>query len=209
MGVKFSKQDMEIFEIPDFAARMGAIRSKIRPKLEALGEELGPLLMNQFKREFFAHTAKHMRRTVNPPDETWVALGPQSRGYKAYIFFSFCVGKAGAQARVVMKDESATRSDLGANLQANQKYFAKHASEWKGLADYTRRDSSYRPTAIEELANFCKSSGERLKTVKSALFDVGMEVNPLSSSLVQDLAKSFDALFPFYECGLKKGVRFK
>ncbi len=109
MPLKFTQDDLEVFSIPDFAKRMAGLKAKIRPKLEALGEELGPALMTAFKQEFFAHTAKHMRRTVNPPDETWVALGPESRGYKAYVYLAFCIGKAGAQARVVMKDESANR----------------------------------------------------------------------------------------------------
>jgi len=209
MGVKFTKEDLEVFSIPDFAGRMAAMRSKVRPKLEALGEELGPLLMTHFKQEFFAHTAKHMRRKVNPPDETWVALGPQSRGYKAYVYFGFCIGLAGSQARVVMKDESNMRSVLGANLVANRKFLAKNAAEWKGLADYTRRDKNYAPTKIDDLEAFAVENGKRLQELKSALFDVGLEVKAQSASLAQDLLKAFDRLHPFYECGLKKGVKFR
>ncbi|MCE9625032.1 MAG: DUF1054 domain-containing protein [Deltaproteobacteria bacterium] len=209
MGVKFSREDLEIFSIADFAGRMAAMRAKVRPKLEALGEELGPLLMTNFKREFFAHTAKHMRRKVNPPDETWVALGPQSRGYKAYVYFAFCIGKAGTQARVVMKDESNMRPALGANLMANRKFLVKNASEWKGLADYTRRDKNYAPTKVDDLDAFATETGKRLQEVKSALFDVGLEIQARSSSLAQDVLQAFDRLYPFYECGLKEGVKFR
>ncbi len=209
MTVQFTRDDLAVFSIPDFAKRMAAIKAKIRPKLEALGEELGPALMTSFKQEFFAHTAKHLRRKVNPPDETWVALGPESRGYKAYVYFAFCIGKAGAQARVVMKDESSLRPMLGENLIANQKFFEKNASEWRGLADYTRRDKDYRPAKVAAPAAFVLEAGARLKTLKSALFDVGLEVKPLSGTLSQDLLKAFDKLFPFYECGLKKGLKFR
>lgn len=209
MAVKFLPEDLEIFSIPDFAKRMAAIKANIRPKLEELGEELGPLLMTNFKKEFFVHTAKHMRRKVNPPDETWVALGPESRGYKAYIYFAFCVGKAGAQARVVMKDESSSRPMLGDNLIANQSYFSRHAPDFKGLADYTKRDQNYQPTKVTQLENFLNESGKRLKELKSALFDVGVEIKPFSSKLAQDLLTAFDRLYPFYECGLKRGVKFR
>lgn len=209
MPVKFSQDDLEVFSIPDFTKRMAGLKAKIRPKLEALGEELGPALMTAFKQEFFAHTAKHMRRTVNPPDETWVALGPESRGYKAYVYLAFCVGKAGAQARVVMKDESATRPMLGANLLANRGFFERHAADFKGLADYTKRDKDYRPAKIASLETFLAETGRRLQDLKSALFDVGVELKPLSSSLAQDILKAWDKLYPFYECGLKKGVKFR
>lgn len=209
MPVKFSQDDLEVFSIPDFAKRMAALKARIRPKLEELGEELGPALMTAFKQEFFAHTAKHLRRTVNPPDETWVALGPEYRGYKAYIYFAFCIGKAGAQARVVMKDESGNRPMLGANLLANRGYFERHAGDFKGLADYTKRDKDYRPAKIASLEEFLGESGERLQKLKSALFDVGVELKPLSGSLAQDILKAWDRLYPFYECGSKKGVKFR
>jgi len=209
MAVKFTPADLQVFSIPDFAGRMASLKTKIRPKLEALGEELGPLLMTQLKQEFFAHTAKHMRRTVNPPDETWFALGPESRGYKAYVYFACCIGKAGLQARVVMKDESALRPMLGENLLANQKFFAKNSGEWKGLADYTKRGKDYTPAKISDLSAFAAETGQRLMTVKSALFDVGLELKPLSATLAQDLLKAFDKLFPFYECGFKKGLKFR
>lgn len=209
MGVKFSEADLAVFSIVGFKPRMEALKKSIRPKLEALGEELGPLLMNQYKREFFAHTAKHLRRTVNPPDETWVALGPEKRGYKAYIYFAFCIGKAGAQARVVMKDESALRGDLGRNLAKNQKFFNAHAADFKKLRDYTKRESDYTARPISDLADFLQASGERLQNVKSATFDAGFEVAPTSARLAQEVLKSFDLLFPFFECGLRPGVTFK
>jgi uncharacterized protein YktB (UPF0637 family) len=165
--------------------------------------------MNQFKKEMFAFTAKHMRRTVNPPDETWVAFGPNSRGYKAYVYFAFVVGRNGAQARVVMKTESNTRPAFGENLLANKKYFEKHSADFSNLQDYTRRDSDYGPTKISKLDSFLEETGSRLVNLKSAQLDLGLELKPLSSSLEQEILKSFDKLFPFYECGRQAGVRFR
>lgn len=64
----FSPKDFQVFAIPDFSGRMGAIRAQIQPKLLALGADLSPQLAKLAGREIFAHVAKHMRRTVNPPD---------------------------------------------------------------------------------------------------------------------------------------------
>jgi len=80
--VGFTAKDFQVFAIPDFAGRMTAIRGQIQPKLFALAEEIGRKLKQIVGSETFSHVAKHMRRTVNPPDDTWVAFGPEKRGYK-------------------------------------------------------------------------------------------------------------------------------
>ena len=79
---EFTAKDFQVFAIPDFAGRMAALRGQIQPKLFALAEEIGRKLKQIVGSETFSHVAKHMRRTVNPPDDTWVAFGPEKRGYK-------------------------------------------------------------------------------------------------------------------------------
>ena len=44
-------------------------------------------------REAFAHVAKHMRRTVNPPDDTWVAFAADKRGYKKHCHFKVAISR--------------------------------------------------------------------------------------------------------------------
>jgi uncharacterized protein YktB (UPF0637 family) len=89
----FSPKDFDIFTISDFAGRMGKIRAQIQPKLLALGEALAPALARGVGGEVFAHVAKHMRRTVNPPDDTWVAFGPEKRGYKKAQHFKAAISR--------------------------------------------------------------------------------------------------------------------
>lgn len=89
----FVAKDFEIFTIPDFAGRMGKIRAQIQPKLAALGEALAAPLARGVGGEVFAHVAKHMRRTVNPPDDTWVAFGPEKRGYKKANHFKLAISR--------------------------------------------------------------------------------------------------------------------
>lgn len=209
MSVFFTPSELEVFEIAGFQERMAAIRSRIRPKLEQFGEEMAPALSLQFKADFYPHTAKHMRRKVNPPDETWVALGPQSRGYKAYVFFALCIGKAGVQARVTMKDESENRALLGANLLRNLPFFLKRKGDFTDLSDYTRRDAAYRPMPLKNLGEGLEKMAERLKNLKSAVFDVGYELKPTARNLGQEFLKAVDWLYPFYACGLQAGVRLK
>ena len=89
----FTAKEVQIFDIPGFAERMAAIRAEIRPKVEALGDALAPSLALVARVEIFPHVARHARRTVNPPDDTWVAFGPDRRGYKKAQHFKVAVSR--------------------------------------------------------------------------------------------------------------------
>jgi uncharacterized protein YktB (UPF0637 family) len=109
--------DFEIFEVDGFNERMQQIYAHVRPKLLRLGDELAPELARRLHMEFFPHVAKHARRTVNPPPETWAAFGPSPRGYKRYGYLALCVSGAGLHARVVVKSEADRRSEMARNLK--------------------------------------------------------------------------------------------
>ena len=72
---------------------MAVIRTRIRPKLEAIGHSLVPGVSRATGAPSYAHVARHLRRTVNPPDDTWVALGPEARGYKKAGHFKVAVSR--------------------------------------------------------------------------------------------------------------------
>ncbi|WP_103107730.1 YktB family protein [Brevibacillus reuszeri] len=83
----FTQEDFDVFTIEGLDQRMDAIKSIIRPKLEALGQHFAPLLSVSCENEMFYHVAKHARRTVNPPVDTWVAWAADKRGYKKHPHF--------------------------------------------------------------------------------------------------------------------------
>ena len=85
--------DFKVFEIKGFKPRMEAIRSRVRPKLESIGKSLLPDVARATAGETFAHVARHARRTVNPPDDTWVAFAPDQRGYKKHCHFKVAVSR--------------------------------------------------------------------------------------------------------------------
>lgn len=83
----FDSTDFHVFAIAGLEERMAALIEHIRPKLEAIGEELAPQLSEMVGEEMFPHVAKHARRTVNPPNDTWVAWANNKRGYKQHPHF--------------------------------------------------------------------------------------------------------------------------
>ncbi|WP_312040428.1 DUF1054 family protein [Leuconostoc lactis] len=82
----FNAQDFDIFDEPTLSGRMTAIRDVIDPKFEQAAAVLLPILATDGQ-HWTAHIAKHLRRTTNAPDNTWVAFAPNKRGYKMMPHF--------------------------------------------------------------------------------------------------------------------------
>ncbi len=82
--IPFNQQDFDTFLIPGLEPRMTSIIEHVRPKLNQLGEVIQPYLSTMTGEPMYAHVAKHARRTINPPNDTWVAWSNNKRGYKAH-----------------------------------------------------------------------------------------------------------------------------
>jgi uncharacterized protein YktB (UPF0637 family) len=83
----FDQSDFDTFKIEGLDRRMGAIQERIRPKFQTIGLELTTELTEAAETEMFLHIAKHARRTVNPPQDTWLAIAANKRGYKQHPHF--------------------------------------------------------------------------------------------------------------------------
>lgn len=89
----FGAADFQVFELRGFQERMAEIRRRVRPKLEVLGERLAPELKRSTGEPVFPHVARHARRTVNPPEDTWVAFAGDPRGYKKHPHFKLAISR--------------------------------------------------------------------------------------------------------------------
>jgi len=83
----FTKDDFAVFHINGLSERMTGIAERIRPKFQRIGEQLAAEISPLAGDEMYLHIAKHARRTVNPPKDTWLALCSNKRGYKAHPHF--------------------------------------------------------------------------------------------------------------------------
>ncbi|MDD9269711.1 DUF1054 domain-containing protein [Paenibacillus sp. GCM10023248] len=83
----FTQHDFDTFAIDNLDGRMEAIRERIQPKFKELGDSLTQDLSSFAGTEMYLHIAKHLRRKINPPVDTWMAICPNKRGYKQVPHF--------------------------------------------------------------------------------------------------------------------------
>jgi uncharacterized protein YktB (UPF0637 family) len=194
----FTQNDFRIFEIEGFSARMEQIAARVRPRLMRLGAELAPDLGRKLHLEFFPHVAKHMRRTVNPPAETWAAWGPSPKGYKRYGYLALCISRLGIHARVVVKSDADNRPEMAQRIAAKSSALAKSLRGTK-IARYDRWDFAALPgenPASEELFTAMAQALEK----KTGCIDLGFGW-PVREALRIDRAEVIDAfgeLEPIY-----------
>jgi len=144
---RFSARDFEVFAISGFQGRMGAIRGRVRPKLESLGEALLPDLARLAGDEVFAHVAKHARRTVNPPDDTWVAFGPDRRGYKKAQHFKVAISRHATRFLFEIGPEHAEKRRWAAAWKLKAPKLAPALKAARGLA-WFRNEHDEEPRAL-------------------------------------------------------------
>lgn len=198
MTLGFSRGDFEVFSIEGFSPRMQKIYELVRPRLVKLGNELAPELSRKLHLEFFPHVAKHMRRTVNPPPETWTAFGPSAKGYKRYGYLALCISGAGIHARAVVKTEADNRPQMGNMLRSKSKELEKSFRGTK-IQRYEKWDFANLPEPAPADASLFTALGDTLQK-KTGVIDVGFGW-PVREALRLERAEVLDAfreLEPLY-----------
>jgi uncharacterized protein YktB (UPF0637 family) len=167
----FTSVDFEVFGIEEFNEQMQQIYAHVRPKLLRLGDELAPAIGRRLQMEFFPHVAKHARRTVNPPAETWAAFGPSPKGYTRFGYLALCISGAGIHARAIVKSEADKRPEMGRLLKVCGAQLAK-AFNGTCIARYDKWDFRQMPAEVAPDADFFSALGQSLEK-KSGGIDVG------------------------------------
>lgn len=135
----FTETDFSVFDVPGFDERMDALKIHLRPKLEQLGRDLTPILTDMFEVPIYAYVAKHARRRVNPPINSWVALSFDKRGYKKHPHFE--IGAWGTHAFAIFGflAESPARSEFSGKLKIHaQEVLQKISPNYIWIPDHTR-----------------------------------------------------------------------
>jgi uncharacterized protein YktB (UPF0637 family) len=197
--IGFTREDFEVFGIPTFPERMQAIKERVRPKLTTLGKDLQPALQKLANSEVFPHVAKHARRTVHPPPETWVAFGPSGRGYKKYGYFGLVVSRGGLHTRIVVKDEAPDRQHMAKLLLDRAEALAKVFAN-QTVARYDRWNFHGLPELVKPRPDFWQGVAETLAK-KTGGLDVGLGWPEARAVKLTEkhVLEAFESLLPLYE----------
>jgi uncharacterized protein YktB (UPF0637 family) len=209
----FTDHEFDIFDRAGFATRMPAIRAEITPRLKALGEQIAPSLPEMTHRELYAHVAQHLRRTVNPPVETWVAFSPSPRAYKPFIHLRVAINGGGLKVVCHLEEDSEDKATFADGLQRNAAALARHLAAHPEIraGDVRGKEAGatpYRPWSEAELA----ALAERLARVKAqdASFAIPMNRNQAvvasPATLVEAALDAMRTLLPIYRLGTEPGV---
>lgn len=114
-----TEADFDVFSVEGLEPRMDALKAHLRPKLQQLGETFEVQLTEWLHRPVYAHVAKHARRTINPPNDSWVAFSTDKRGYKKHPHFQIGAWKTHAFALFGLIYESPNRITFAENLNHN------------------------------------------------------------------------------------------
>lgn len=133
----FNAQDFDIFDEPTLSGRMTAIRDVIDPKFEQAAAVLLPILATDGK-HWTAHIAKHLRRTTNAPDNTWVAFAPNKRGYKMMPHFELGLWADHLYLYLAVEENMKPQQtpDIVAKLQRAREQVAQLPAEYVLSADH-------------------------------------------------------------------------
>lgn len=143
----FGAVDFKVFDLKGFGPRMTEIRHRLRPKLETMGHRMAPELARTLGREVFPHVAKHARRTVNAPDDTWVAFGPDPRGYKKYCHFKIAVSRHSVRFLFEAGPEHGDKKRWAAEWKKNAPKLGPVLRRMKGLA-WFKNEHDEAPAAL-------------------------------------------------------------
>ena len=202
LNVKWTKEDFHVFSIEGLDERMEALTTVIRPKFHALGEHFATYFSAQLGNEFFPHVAKHARRTVNPPKDSWVAFAPYKRGYKALPHFQ--IGLWGTHLFIVAAIiyEAPQKDEMAERLLANIEQFKALPDNYIISGDHMSPDAlNLGESRDEQLENLII----RLRDVKKGEFLVGRHISKdeatamSSEQFIAFAEETFHSLLPIYK----------
>jgi uncharacterized protein YktB (UPF0637 family) len=204
----FTPQDFDVFLVDGFAERMPLVRAQIKPKLIQIGAALSSRLSDVLGEEIFPHVAQHLRRTVNPPVETWVAFARSARAYKPFVHLRAAISAEKVRVTAFCEDYAEDKATFAANLAAHADTLACHFAHHPHILAYDICDKENAPLRGHALtANILRDFSARMNRVKGqhAVFGIAFSRD---HPIVQNGPEFLDAIVtaaitlkPLYGCG--------
>ncbi|MEH7377219.1 MULTISPECIES: YktB family protein [Neobacillus] len=204
----FTNEDFDVFLIDGLEARMAALKEIIRPKLEDLGEYFAPSISLLSDDEMFVHVAKHARRTINPPKDTWVAFSNSPRGYKMLPHFQIGLWNTHLFIWFAVIYEAPQKDKIAARFSKKiTKIFKDTPKDFVWSIDHTKPETiEHRQLTKDDL----HSLFDRLQNVKKAELLCGYTIDREqviqlgSDGLIQQIEDVFNKVATLYKISLNK-----
>ncbi|WP_440895177.1 YktB family protein [Amphibacillus sp. Q70] len=199
---KFTNQDFDTFHLEGLSNRMTAIQEHIQPKFKTIGIELTDYLAGKLGNEMYLHIAKHARRTVNPPKDTWLAIADNKRGYKKHPHFQVGLFDDRLFIWLAFIYELPEKKKIAQEFLNQIDIFEQLTDDFIISFNHMEKDS----IPINELTS---QNIQRFRDVKKAELLIGKYIfkenaTQLSGHELMDLIKeSYDQLIPLYQLGKK------
>ncbi|MGG0737866.1 YktB family protein [Niallia taxi] len=199
----FNQNDFETFTIDGLEERMEAIQTRIQPKFKEIGQELTDSLSAKIGSEMYLHIAKHARRTVNPPKDTWLAIAGNKRGYKQHPHFQLGLFDDHVFIWLAYIYELPHKSSIANTFLENIDQFSTVIpKDFVVSMDHMKKESS--PITEIDL----EKTLVRFRDVKKAEFLVGKQITA-NDPILKDgqrfaelVESTYDTLLPFYKLSI-------
>lgn len=200
--VQWTQSDFDVFTIEGLDHRMDALKTIVRPKFEALGNHFSGYFSAKTGEEFFAHVAKHARRTINPPKDSWVAFAPYKRGYKSLPHFQIGLWNSHLFIVVAIIYEAPQKAVMANRLLNSIEAFHELPDDFIISGDHMSPEAIPLKDALDGKLNELLV---RLRDVKKGEFLVGRHIpreqciNLSSEEFLNITEDTFKKLLPIYE----------
>lgn len=195
----FTTQQFDVFTKDGLDARMEGIRSNIQPLFHQIYEEVGPQLEADVGISLYLHVAKHARRTVNPPKDTWMAICHDKRGYKKHPHFQVGLFDDRVFVWLAFIYEMPNKEAIGERLMSLD--LKSQFPDFHISGDHMKKDAFLLEDMSDEAV---ETMTARFKDVKKADFLIGRQL-PADASILQNEAAflaliedTYSRLMPIY-----------
>lgn len=198
----FKPKNFKAFTVDGLDARMEALNERVRPQLNHLGDYFAQYLETATGEIFYPHVAKHARRSVNPPKDTWVAFATNNRGYKMQPHFQIGLFESQLFVMYGIMHEAKNKGQQVAVFENNMDALKQLPADYSISLDHMTQEKTY----IKDMDDASiQEAIERVKNVKKGEFFVARTLEPNANELKSDkafltfLEDTFTQLLQFYK----------
>lgn len=194
----FEEKDFATFNIDGLSERMEAIQNRIQPKFKKIGTVLTDDVSAMAGSEMHLHIARHARRTVNPPNDTWMAIAGNKRGYKKHPHFQVGLWDDHLFIWLAFIYELPEKTNIAKNFLNHQEEITALPEGFVVSLDHMQKKSQLLHDMDLEAAL------KRFRDVKKAEFLIGKQIDKQDAvledgeKLLELIRDTYEKLMPLY-----------